>query len=130
MTDFLPEYKANAVFTGGTGGALVFGEIPSVSLAAQLFPFYKGDKGDKGDAGDAGDIGGAGIDRRILFQATDDGEQIIDIGIAPTAGQPVHVFINGILHMTPTDYSTAGATLTLTEGVGVFSGDHISIIYR
>jgi hypothetical protein len=127
MTDFLPEYKANAVFTGGTGGALVFGEIPSTSLAAQLFPFYKGDAGPMGPVGP---MGPASAQRRVIFSATDDGEQIIDIGIAPTAGRPVHVFINGILHMTPADYSTAGATLTLTEGVGVFSGDHISIIYQ
>jgi hypothetical protein len=52
MTDFLPEYRANALFAGGSNGDLIFGEIPSTALAAQLAPFYKGDKGDKGDRGD------------------------------------------------------------------------------
>lgn len=127
MSDFLPEFTASARFTADGSGALVFDAVPAAGIAAALAPFFRGDKGDKGDKGD---VGPAFAQRRVVFLATSDGEQTIALGIAPTVGQPIHVFVNGILHITPEDYSTTGATLNLTEGVGVFSGDHISIIYQ
>lgn len=48
MSDFAPEFTASASFSDGGSGALVFTALPSVGVAAVVFPFFKGDPGPMG----------------------------------------------------------------------------------
>jgi hypothetical protein len=43
-----PRYTASATLAGGTGGALVFGAVPSLGVEALLAPFFVGDPGPAG----------------------------------------------------------------------------------
>lgn len=68
MSDFLPAFTASANFSGGTGGALVFGSVPSAGLAATLTPFFKGDKGLPGEQGPIGPDGSTNLpDMTLIF---------------------------------------------------------------
>lgn len=85
-------------------------------------------QGPPGPAG--GGVGGSSLFRQVLFQALAAGAQVIPLGIAPVLGGFMQVFINGVLHLDVGDYSVAGSMLTLTEGVGVYAGDHILVVFQ
>jgi hypothetical protein len=77
-----------------------------------------------------GGLGGAGLFRQVPFVALAAGAQAIPLGINPIANGFMQVFINGVLHGDASDYSVAGAMLTLTEGVDVYAGDHILVVFQ
>lgn len=78
----------------------------------------------------AGGGSGGGLFRQVPFQALAPGAQSIPLGVVPVLGGFMQVFINGVLHLDVGDYSVTGLILTLTDGVGVYSGDHILVIFQ
>ena len=83
---------------------------------------------EQGPAGPAG-LSGFAM-RRVEYLALVDGVQAISLLSVPSVGLPINVFVNGLLHATASDYSSSSAILTLSLGVGVAAGDHITILYQ
>lgn len=85
-------------------------------------------RGPPGPAG--GGLGGGSLFRQVSFQSAAVGAQSIPLGIAPVLGGFMQVFVNGVLHLDVGDYSVTGSVLTLTDGVGVYDGDHILVVFQ
>lgn len=132
MSSLHSRYTASAQLTGANGGGiLAFGAQPSVSVAAVLAPFFKGEQGAQGEQGIQGRDGAVGgLLKRIQFNSSTYGEQAVPLNSPTIGGAQMLVFINGLLHFDTTDQSLNGSLLTLGGGMGIYPDDNITIVYQ